>query len=108
MDVAIQVVPDGQFTMLEGTFAPRVLEVGLILDLIIANDLAEAAHVVEGEADGPHELFERGEVQALTIGQEQGLPLESEDIISWSLLLLLLDLFCLDYMGEGQMIFKNK
>ena len=45
---------------------------------------------MEGEADGPHELFERGEVQALTIGQEQGLPLESEDIISWSLLLLLL------------------
>ena len=50
---------------------------------------------MEGEADGAHELFERGVVQPGAIRYQQVLPLELEDRLSWSLLLLSLLLLAL-------------
>ena len=65
-------------------------EVGQVLDWFIPHNPAEAAHIVEGQADVAHELGERGEVQLGVVILEQGLPLELEFCLSWWPLLLLL------------------
>ena len=76
--------------LLLGSRCSGVHEVGQVLHSVIAHSPAEAAHIVEGQADVAHELGKRGEVQLGVIFLEQGLPLELEFCLSWWPLLLLL------------------
>jgi hypothetical protein len=95
VDVALEVIEECRLAHSQSLWSPGVHEVGQVLHFVPAHGLAEAAHVVEGEADGAHELFERGVVQPGAIRYQQVLPLELEDRLSWSLLLLSLLLLAL-------------